>query len=764
MRKYLKPHRGLRTASVASALLVVGVVVLCLVLAPSGHDDRVFAAGNGTVEPIDCNNDPVGLVQVYADSGSYVLRKFNISDGQQVDLDPVWSLDAAFMADFTNLNAFALNPVSGYAYGAADHSSDGTRVIFRFDRDGDVEIVGKPEGSAIKAVFTSMGDLLYGADKYSGLDALSGVSIANYASAPTLIAVDDADITLTDGNDYARAIIDGADYVIGKKNPNEVLSVNKLGDDLPKVDFSLEFRDQNGNPLTSYTAAGDGWGAAYSVGGDAYFSSNSGDGLFRIRASDIDVATNKAVAYRVVATTQTTSSNDGFACPNDPVVLELPPTPPSPIDCSVEKNLGLLQVINEDGVANIKQLDPETGNYSNVGRINFAELGIPGASINGVAIDARTGSAYGTLSVPGEGSYIVQFDLAGNLVYLAEGSLGYAGAISSDGLFVGGGSALVTMQLPTAWSPDRTTVPQAETSTPIPLLEAGDLAIVELEDASNTEVAVFWNAQNQKLVVFPVTDPSTRSEFDLDLGTDNVPGGTAGAAWSANGTLYLSFNAGTGVLAIDPAAIDLSNSGGTVQGAMVLDSSEATSSNDGMSCAEVLVVPPPPPPPTTSTTTTTVAPTTTTTVAPTTTTTVAPTTTTTVAPTATTTVAPTATTVPPESSIMFDENGGSECADLDQSGTPNASTAVGDCEPTKPGHTFIGWNENCDESGTWYSASASISFPESGTTTLCGIFRPIELASTGQSSHQPLALAVVGAAISLLIFLSRRWFAIRSVR
>jgi hypothetical protein len=745
MKKCSKFGGDRRIASVASALLLVGVVVPFLVLAPSRNDDRVFAAGNGTVEPVDCDNDPVGLVQVYADSGSYLLRKFNIADGQQVDLDPVWLLDAAFMADFTNLNAFALNPVSGYSYGAADHSSDGTRVIFRFDRDGDVEIVGKPDGVAIKAVFTSTGDLLYGADKYSGLDALQGFSIANYASAPNLVAVGDTDITLTDGNDYARVVIGGADYVVGKKNSLEVLSVNKLGDDLPKVDFSLEFRDENGNPLTSYTAAGDGWGAAYSVGGDAYFSSNSGDGLFRIRASDIDVATNKAVAYRVVATTQTTNNNDGFACPNDPVVNELPPSPPNPIDCSAEKNLGLLQVINEDGVANIKQLDPETGNYSNVGQINFTALGIPGASINGVAIDPRTNNAYGTLNVPGEGSFIVQFDLAGNLVYLAKGSLGYAGAISSDGLLVGGGSALVTMQLPTEWSPDRTTVPQAETSTPIPLLEAGDLAIVELEDASNNEVAVLWNGVTQKLVVFPVTDPSTRSEFDLDLGTDSVPAGLTGAAWTANGTLYFSFNSGAGVLAIDPAAIDLTNAGGTVQGAMALDSSEATNSNDGMSCAVVTMVPPPPPPPTTSTTSTTVA----------------PTTTTTVAPTTTTTVAPTATTVPQESSITFDENGGSECADLDQTGAPSASTSVGECEPTKPGHTFVGWNENCNESGTWYSAGALITFPESGTTTVCGIFRPIELASTGQSSRQPLVLAAVGAAISLLVFLSRRRLATR---
>ena len=146
MSNHLNSRRRLRTTLVASALLLVGVVVPFLELAPSRNDDRVFAAGNGTVEPIDCDNDPVGLVQVYADSGSYLLRKFNIADGQQVDLDPVWSLDAAFMADFTNLNAFALNPVSGYSYGAADHASDGTRVIFRFDRDGDVEIVGKPEG------------------------------------------------------------------------------------------------------------------------------------------------------------------------------------------------------------------------------------------------------------------------------------------------------------------------------------------------------------------------------------------------------------------------------------------------------------------------------------------------------------------------------------------------------------------------------------------------------------------------------------------
>ncbi len=732
-----------RLASLAFLALAIATVPLIVSVVPSGGTDVAVAVGNGTVEPIDCDNAPVGLVQVYADSGSYVLRQFNIADGQQVDLDPVWSLDAGFMTNFTNLNAFALNPVSGYVYGAADHS-DGTRVLFRFDREGDVEIVGKPEGSAVKAVFTSAGDLLYGADKYSGLDDLQGISIANYASAPNLVAVDDTDITSTDGNDYARVVIGGADYILGKKNPEEVLSVNKLGDDLPKVPFSLEFRDENGNLLTTYTAAGDGWGAAYSVGGDAYFSSNNGDGLFRIRATDIDLATSKAIAHRVVAVTQTTSSNDGFACPNDPVVSQLPPTPPNPIDCSVEKNLGLMQVINEDGVANIKQLDPATGNYSNVGQLDFTALGISEAAINGVAIDPRTNNAYGTLAVEGEGSYIVQFDLAGNLVYLAKGSMGYAGAISSEGLFVGGGSQLVTMQLPTQWSPDRTTVPQAETSTPIPLLELGDLSIVELSDASNTEVAVAWNGTSQKLVVFPVNDPATLYQYEVDLGDDSVPPGMTGAAWTANGTLYFSFNSGDGVMAFDPTAIDLSNDGGVVQGALVLAFSEATISNDGMSCAEVTEVPPPPPPPTTTTTTTTVAPTSTT-----------------VAPTSTTVASSTTTTAPPSSEIIFDENGGSDCADLDQSGTPSASTAVGDCEPTKPGHTFIGWNENCDGTGTWYSAGATISFPASGTMTLCAVFKPIELASTGQSSRQPLALAFFGAAISLVVFASRKWLSIR---
>ena len=189
-------------------------------------------------------------------------------------------------------------------------------------------------------------------------------------------------------------------------------------------------------------------------------------------------------------------------------------------------------------------------------------------------------------------------------------------------------------------------------------------------------------------------------------------------------------------MAFDPAAIDLSNAEGTVEGALVLAASEATNSNDGMSCAEVTDVPPPPPPATTTTTTTTVAPTT------------------------TTSVAPSETTVPGESSIIFDENGGSDCGDLDQSGTPSSSTTVGECEPTKPGHTFIGWNENCDQTGTWYSAGATISFPESGTSTLCAIFKPVELASTGQSSRQPLVLAFVGAAISLVVFGSRRWFSI----
>jgi len=724
-----------RMKSLAVPSLAFAATFLIVSAIPTGGTDVAMAVGNGTVEPIDCANDPVGLVQVYADSGSYVLRQFNIADGQQVDLDPVWSLDAAFMADFTNLNAFALNPVSGYVYGAADHS-DGTRVLFRFDREGDVEIVGKPEGSAIKAVFTTAGDLLYGADKYSGLDDLQGVSIANYASAPNLVAVVDTDITSTDGNDLARVVIGGADYILGKKNSADALSVNKLGDDVPKVEFSLEFRDENGNPLTTYAAAGDGWGAAYSVGGEAYFSSNGGDGLFRIRATDIDLATSKAIAHRVVAVTQTTSSNDGFACPNDPVANQLPPTPPNPIDCSAEKNLSLMQVINEDGVANIKQLNPVTGTYSNVGQLDFTALGIPGASINGVAIDPRTNNAYGVLTVPEEGPYIVQFDLAGNLVYLAEGSLGYAGAISSEGLFIGGGSQLVTMQVPTEWSPDRTTVPQAETSTPVPLLELGDLSIVELPDATNTEVAVAWNGTSQKLVVFAVNDPATIYEYDVDLGADSVPSGMAGAAWTANGTLYVSFNSGAGVMAFDPAAIDLSNAEGTVEGALVLAASEATNSNDGMSCAEVTDVPPPPPAATTTTTTTTVAPTT------------------------TTSVAPSETTVPGESSIIFDENGGSDCGDLDQSGTPSSSTTVGECEPTKPGHTFIGWNENCDQTGTWYSAGATISFPESGTSTLCAIFKPVELASTGQSSRQPLVLAFVGAAISLVVFGSRRWFSI----
>jgi uncharacterized repeat protein (TIGR02543 family) len=70
-----------------------------------------------------------------------------------------------------------------------------------------------------------------------------------------------------------------------------------------------------------------------------------------------------------------------------------------------------------------------------------------------------------------------------------------------------------------------------------------------------------------------------------------------------------------------------------------------------------------------------------------------------------------------QTSVSFDAGDG-ENAPVDMSGDPGSDITLPTSEPTRTGHTFLGWNTASDGSGTSYAAGDTYTLPASDSDTL----------------------------------------------
>ena len=285
---------------------------------------------DGAVDPIDCS-ESLGLVQMFfnvntrtATAEQLVLdSNAGSADASNVyqDFSPAWtvSLDVPGNDDLKELNGTAINPVDGKAY-AAVRSDANREYLVRFDRDGDLEFLHEYTGATTvnNGTFDSAGRF-YSAAGFNGQHVIQrwdNLDQSVGSTDPTNATQRTPDQTVSiDTNvpaDLAAITVDGVEYIIGvPNNTSDVLMVfNTETLTSTGFDASSSLNRAGGTGLPT----GAGYGAAWTFEGTSYLSQNDGGGLWALTPGDIDVNAETATLREVLQTTQTTQSNDGFAC------------------------------------------------------------------------------------------------------------------------------------------------------------------------------------------------------------------------------------------------------------------------------------------------------------------------------------------------------------------------------------------------------------------------------------------------------------------
>ena len=280
------------------------------------------------------------------------------------------------------------------------------------------------------------------------------------------------------------------------------------------------------------------------------------------------------------------------------------------IDCS--NSLGLVQMFFNASTrtATAKQLvfDEDAGssdasnNYTEFSPAWTISLDVPGdddlKALNGTSINPLDGKAYGTARSDASVEYLVRFDRDGDLEFLHTYSATTInnGAFDSSGRFYSAatvdGSKIVQRwdnlhqsTGSTDPSSDAVTYRPADASGPLVTNGPADVALIEVGGIeyiigvpnSTTNALMVFNTETLTSTSFDASSSVTRS------GATGLPSGSGyGAAWTFEGTAYLSQNNGQGLWSITADDIDINAETATLR--QVLQATQASQSNDGFGC------------------------------------------------------------------------------------------------------------------------------------------------------------------------------------
>ncbi len=278
----------------------------------------------------------------------------------------------------------------------------------------------------------------------------------------------------------------------------------------------------------------------------------------------------------------------------EPVVIE-------PFDCAANPSL-IQNLKNQTAQTDeIKALDLTDGTYKLLYSIPFNYTEPPYVGFNALAIDPVDDFAYATvrLNIDGEErSFLTRFD-QDQIGFLAElpVSKAFSGTIDADGdyLFERGGNLYRVEKVSDLEAFENFDTPGVLDLTdgqPIyegdPKYDTGDITYWVTADGASISKYVFGVVRKTDQIMM-IEYGESSSDFKLLVPADenniivDIPDGTYGAAWNADGRIIVSANAG-GLYEIYPETI----SGTRVQVRKLADT-EATGNNDGMNCDDIPV-------------------------------------------------------------------------------------------------------------------------------------------------------------------------------
>ena len=301
-----------------------GTGLLISLFAGSSLLTQIPASGSGpTVSPVCSNGNTLGLYQSITVNGVVTFKELDVDLGEYVDVSGV-SLDLRPFGPWSNsvqINGAGVDPTSGKIFGAINISS--TSHIIQFDLTSPTPSVGFvgnfSSGRVWAADFLADGTFVFHDDvasvnKVRSISNLSNLPVfETRAEAPVLTPQTHQATVFENAGDITTVRqSDGTELLIGYDYPANKVAVVDASDLDSGALYTTTLPD--GFDTSGYN---DVVGAAWvTASGDAYFSLNSGGGIYAVFADDLDTVNQTAVLSATeVTSTQQTNQNDGFGCP-----------------------------------------------------------------------------------------------------------------------------------------------------------------------------------------------------------------------------------------------------------------------------------------------------------------------------------------------------------------------------------------------------------------------------------------------------------------
>ena len=301
-----------------------GTGLLISLFAGSSLLTQIPASGSGpTVSPVCSNGNTLGLYQSITVNGVVTFKELDVDLGEYVDVPGV-SLDLRPFGPWSNsvqINGAGVDPTSGKIFGAINISS--TSHIIQFDLTSPTPSVGFvgnfSSGRVWAADFLADGTFVFHDDvasvnKVRSISNLSNLPVfETRTEAPVLTPQTHQATVFENAGDITTVRqSDGTELLIGYDYPANKVAVVDASDLDSGALYTTTLPD--GFDTSGYN---DVVGAAWvTASGDAYFSLNSGGGIYAVFADDLDTVNQTAVLSATeVTSTQQTNQNDGFGCP-----------------------------------------------------------------------------------------------------------------------------------------------------------------------------------------------------------------------------------------------------------------------------------------------------------------------------------------------------------------------------------------------------------------------------------------------------------------
>jgi hypothetical protein len=544
-------------------------------------------SGNGqvTMKPYECQQSEA-LQSTTDDAGITKIQKLNVHTGEYIDILVVptdWT-----EPEFRSINSCAISPVDGIIHCSMEINGKGSFLV-RIDMT-QVAFVAKLPGWRYAATFDKFGNYwMYG---NTGLSVIKDVaSKPSYSSWSYLSGNAPGAVSMTLGADLV--VLYGGVYNsnLGQKEleypagayllslyKSTLFVVNVTTDDYTR--WTLPFT--TGLPKTAVT-----WGSAWNFNNSIFFSSDTGEGVYRLDDSSLDIK-NGSASFMFMGPAQTTDWNDGFSCvgkgtPWEPNMI--------PYDCKGERALqatttNMTVPTTPASKTYFEYLDISTGKYQLYYEVQKNWTDPPFNSINSCAINPIDNVIHCTMEIDDRGSFLVRIDETKvGFVTKVPGWM-YAGVFDSDGTYYMYGNVglswIANVSKIQAYTSYDHLGSQQLYNGPHKLKNMGaDMAVLRADWEGTGMKPYLLSVEGDALYVIQPSEDNPPAQWKLVGSGLPEMTQTWGSAWNFQSKVYFAPDTGEGVYELMTENIELEN--GTAQFEKA-GKSQSTGWNDGFSC------------------------------------------------------------------------------------------------------------------------------------------------------------------------------------